>query len=456
MTQFSLFSKPAEPSETRIEGVSRVLDYVRRLIAANKTLSGIRVRGEVSGLNERNGRLYFKLKEGEDVLECVAWPKDAAKFVPFKVGDELVCGGEFSAYAPRSQIQLIVRSAELTGSGAIYAQLKQLEEQFRREGLFARERKRPMPEFPQRVAVISARDGKGINDFMTLMAKDAPFVRVEIVPTLVQGEGAEIEIAAAIDRASKMDVDVILLTRGGGSVEDLFPFNKEPVVRAIVRAKHPVMTAIGHNLDIHVSDEVADFHCETPSSAAGYFKEIGARYSRLVERFTMQLERAVRERSVAKSQTFDLLAQRFGHAAQTYVPRRKALIDALERRLQAQTPQRRLAQRAEKLAELQSRLRGIATQRFLIAGREQRLRHLNERLRGTPAAVLRPAAERLRRLDTRLNDLNPRALLARGYAIVMLNGVPLRDASAAPPGSLIEAQLERGTLQARVEGSADA
>ncbi len=450
--QDSLFSRAPQPQ--RIEGVSRVLDYVRRLIGANKILANMRVRGEVSGFTNRDGRFYFKLKEDKDVLECVAWANDAAKFVPFKDGDEVVCGGEFTAYPPRSQIQMIVRSVELTGAGAIYAQLKQLEEKFRKEGLFARERKRAMPAFPQRIAVISARGGRGIDDFLTTIARRAPFITVAFIETQVQGDGAEVEIAHAIDRASKMDVDVILLTRGGGSIEDLYPFNKEPVVRAIVRAKHPVMTAIGHHLDIHVSDEVADFHCETPSNAAQYFGELGDRYASMVDRFSMRLDRVVRERYVTAAQRLDIAALAFDHAVKSYVPARRRLLHELERKLQVLTPQHRLAQRRERLTALTSRL--ISTSRYIAAPRLERVQQYRERLQRQRPHALRVLSERLRRADTRLGDLNPTALLARGYAIVTLNGKPLLDASNAPVGSVIEATLQRGTLRARVEDAADA
>jgi exodeoxyribonuclease VII large subunit len=451
--QESLFAKKAvaaaQPAPLRVEGVSKVLDYVRRLIAANRNLASIKVRGEVSGLTNSNGTLRFKLKEEKDILECIVWANDAAKLAPFREGDEIVCAGDFSVYTARSAFQLIVKGIELSGAGAIYAQLKALEDQFRKEGLFEESRKRPMPAFPRRVAVISARDGRGMNDFLTTLARRAPFIDVTFIETRVQGDGAEMDIGAAIDRASKLDVDVILLTRGGGSVEDLYPFNKEPVVRAIVRSKHPVMTAIGHNLDIHVSDRVADFKCETPSNAAQYFGEIGDRFTARLERLRTQMDRSVRERWTGGAQHFDTLMRNLGHAAEVFVPRRSQTLMQLERRLSSQTPQERVTKRRELAASLRSRLDMLAAQ--ATRSRDERLVQLRRRFEQSAPGALRGSRQRLDILCAQLKGVNPEAPLERGYAIVTLDGKAVRDAGAVPPGATIEARVQRGRLRARVE-----
>lgn len=450
--QDSLFSQPRPPAQPPVEpvqGVSRVVDYIRRIISQNKTLAGIRVRGEVSGFSNVNGRLYFKLKENNDVLECVVWAADALKMPRFKDGDAIICGGEYGAYAARSQYQLVVKSIELTGVGALYAQFEELKEKFRKEGLFEAARKRPLPAFPRRIAVVSAEGGKGVEDFFTTIAREAPFVEVIPVPTRVQGDGAEIEIAEAIDKASKLNVDIIVLTRGGGSYEDLFPFNREPVVRAIVRAAHPVLSAVGHTGDVHVSDLVADHRCETPSNAAHYFGEIGKRYAVRVQTARAQIERAIRFVAGVAMQRFDSATKDLRHAARMYAPARRERLRDLERRLDAQTPQQRLAERAKRLTVLRSRL--DSTARFYAKPRVDTLRMLDGRLERLGPVALRPYRERLSRLETRLDDLNPSTLLARGYAIVTYGGKAVLDASAVPPGALIEAQVQHGKLSARVE-----
>jgi len=427
--QDSLFTRapgPPQPIE-QVQGVSKVVDYIRRLISLNKTLAGMRVRGEVSGFSNKNGRLYFKLKEGTDVLECVVWAGDAVKLPPFKDGDEIICGGEFATYAPRSQYQLIVKSIELTGAGVLFAQFEALKEKFRREGLFEDSRKRPMPEFPRRVAVISAKDGRGVEDFFVTIAREAPFIQVLTVATRVEGDGAEIDIAEAIDKASRMDVDAIVLTRGGGSYESLFPFNREPVVRAIVRAKHPVLSAIGHKPDVHLSDFVADVTCETPSNAAHYFGGIGKHYLTRVQRALDAIEHAVRRHYTARAQRFDEVSGSLKRAADNCINKGERKLRQIERRLDALTPQRRLAQRGERLAGLRSRLDSLA-------------RH-----------TLAPAGRRFELLRAKLDASNPRSPLERGYAIVTLDGRAVRDSEAVPLNAVIEAQVQRGRLRARVE-----
>jgi exodeoxyribonuclease VII large subunit len=429
MFQDSLFSqKPlaAAPLD-RVEGVSRVVNYIKRVIEGNKNLAGIRVRGEVTELRERNGRLYFGLKENADVLRCMVWQNVAMKLPPFKNGDEVICAGTFSAFTPQSYYELIVNGIEHTGIGALYAQFEALKEQFRKEGLFEESRKRPMPAFPRRIAVVSAEGGKGVEDFFTIVRRDAPYVTVVPIDTRVQGDGAEIDIAEAIDKASKRDVDLIVVTRGGGSYEDLFPFNREPVVRAIVRAKKPVISAVGHTGDVHVSDLVADKCFETPSNAANYLADIGKRFQRRIDDALARIAHGARSVLLAGAQTFDRASARLGSAAQSSLRERERSLHALERRLNAQAPHARLSDLARRIAAASSRL---------------------DRLRDT--AVPR-YNEHLGRWTSRLHSLDPYAVLGRGYAIVTFDGHAVTQAADVPEGAVIEAQLQRGKLHARVE-----
>ena len=452
MKQESLFTRapgPPQPIE-QVQGVSKVVDYIRRLISLNKVLAGIRVRGEVSGLSNKNGRLYFKLKEGNDVLECVVWAGDAVKLPPFKDGDEIICGGEFATYAPRSQYQLMVKSVELTGAGVLFAQFEALKEKFRKEGLFEDSRKRLMPEFPRRVAVISAKDGRGVEDFFATIAREAPFIQVLTIATRVEGDGAEIDIAEAIDKASRMDVDAIVLTRGGGSYESLFPFNREPVVRAIIRAKHPVLSAIGHKPDVHLSDFVADVTCETPSNAAHYFGAIGKRYLALVRDAQAKLNRAIDRIAVGRAQRFDIASTRLQTVAATWVQDGQLRIHRLERRLSEQRPHARLQARAQSISRLASRLDALRS--HSLTRYRQRADRATRALEAAPARAVGSLEQRWKLLHYRLEGMDPRGPLMRGYAIVTFDGRAVRDASNVPDGAVVEAQLQRGRLRARVEG----
>lgn len=422
--QHSLFSPPAEP----VQGVSRVVGYIRRIVAENKTLKSLRVRGEISDLKNVNGRLYFDLKENADVLKCVVWSEDAAKLPPFKDGDDAVCGGDYGTWPARSQYQLAVKTLELSGGvGALYAEFEKLKERFRKEGLFEQSRKRPMPPFPTRVAVISAPGGRGVEDFFTTMSQRAPHVDLRVIETRMQGDGAQIDVGEAIDKASKMDVDVIVLTRGGGSYEDLFPFNLEPVVRAIVRARHPVLTAIGHTADKHLSDYVADLSCETPSNAAHFFGGIRDRYVSAVQHLSQRLGQSVSDGVNRRIQSLDFTRGRLAPGAKNAARDATLRFYALKQRLEAKSPQRALGDRREAIVRLRSQLESLG-------------RH-----------ALDPARQRVRVLQTKLYAYDPQATLSRGYAIVTCDGRPVRDASAVPLGSVVEARVQHGRLGARVE-----
>lgn len=452
MKQDSLFSaRPAPPPEA-VQGVSRVVGYLKRLIETNKTLAGLRVRGEVSERNESAGHIYFSLKEGNDVLRCVVWASTASKLEPFKNGEEIICSGDFTAYTARSVYELIVRSFERTGTGALYAQFEALKERFRKEGLFEPERKRALPLLPRRVAVVSAR-AKGAEDFLTTVAREAPFVELHFVETRVQGEGAEIEIAQAIDRASKMEVDVIVLTRGGGSYEDLFAFNREPVVRAILRARHPVVSAIGHTEDQHLSDLVADVTFGTPSNAAHYFGDIGKAFRRDLQTARSRMERSARLLITNGMHAFDRIRYALREAAQAGLRERAAALQALDRRLAAQAPDRRLALRAERVVELRTRL-DLAAPRIAAVGAE-RLKSSCRALDAAVGSLLRTLQQRCEMLAAQLRGADPMAPLGRGYAIVSLGGKALRDAANAPRGSLVGIRLLHGELLARVEGASE-
>jgi exodeoxyribonuclease VII large subunit len=427
--QDSLFLRPPAktPPLESVQSVSKIVDYIRRIVSQNKILAGLRVRGEVSGLTRhQSGRIYFDLKEGADVLKCVAWASDATSLPPFKDGDEIIAGGDYGTFSQRSQYQLFVKSVELSGIGVLYAQFEALKEQFRKEGLFESDRKRPLPEFPRRLAVVSAR-GKGAEDFLRTVARRAPFIEVEFVETRIQGDGSQIDIAEAIDRASRLNVDIIVLTRGGGSYEDLFPFNLEPVVRAIVRAKHPVLSAIGHAQDVHLSDYAADFTSETPSNAAQYFGEIGDRYMTRVDRASSRIENTVRTILTARAQAFDAAERGLVRAIQDHLRDQEQRVARLEKRLDVQTPQRRLTERHERLARLEFRLQQTGT------------------------SAIRSARQHFDVLCARFEGTNPDIPLARGYAIVTFEGRAVRDASSVPDGARIEAKLGRGRLKARVE-----
>jgi exodeoxyribonuclease VII large subunit len=435
----------------RVVGVKRLADYLKRKVEADANLRDVSVRGEISNLRpQKSGHLNFDLKEGDVVLGCFAWSSDAVRFGVLANGRAVVAKGSITTYAAKSTYQLVVREIALEGVGDVHALFEERKKKLSAEGLFAPERKRPWPRFPFRVALVSSRSANGALDFVTILRERAPHVQVLWFETAVQGPNAPLEISAALRRASRADVDAIVLTRGGGSFEDLFAFSDEGVVRAVAAARHPVLSAIGHTADQQLCDFAADRHVETPTAAAEAIgfdtrdlrariaerNERAQRAARLcVERLAGRLGRAlVRSRLTDPRLFLTPLAQRLGDvdgrlagAAATLGRARETRLRELGRRLDARDPSRRLAERARRLQAATLKLDAAA--------------------RGAQARL----AQRLALASAHLDGKNPEAILQRGYAIVTYADAIVRDPAAVPPGATIRARLARGTLRARVE-----
>jgi exodeoxyribonuclease VII large subunit len=405
-------------------------DFAARLegwFKRQSILANIAIRGEISEWKPQpNGNVYFSLKDERAVLHCFAFANRARLVAPVKDGDAVVAIGSVNVRAQRSEYQLLVSELRPSGVGALYAQYVALKESFRAEGLFERDRKRTIPPFPRRVALVSAR-GKGAEDFEKVMRERAPHVVVAVFETRVQGYQADVEIAEALDRASRTQVDAIVLARGGGSYEDLFPFNSELVVRAIVRSAHPVITGIAHSEDRHLADEVADLACDTPGLAAEYIANLWTVGRSRLERLGGQLDREMRDTIVRVAQRSDASRTALDESARSIVSNRRRSMLELAARLDGQSPAQRLARRSTLASALSARLDSLPQ-----LARERWARALDR------------ARETLRAVD-------PSAPLERGYAIVLKDGRALRRARDACVGDSITARLGHGSLDARVE-----
>jgi len=416
-----------QSSEPRVYSVKDFTARLSRLFAAHKTLSNIAVQGEVSDVHPfGNGHLGFRLKEEQAILECIAWSDKRRELPELKNGMAVIASGSIGVRQDRGCYQLVVEHLEPTGLGALFLLYERLKETFRIEGIFAQERKRAVPELPRRVALVSAR-GKAMDDFVGTLARRTPFVDVTFVETQVQGLGAEIEIAAAIDNASRLDVDVIVLTRGGGSYEDLFPFNLEPVIRAIVRARHPVLTAIGHSGDRHLADDAADRSFGTPSLVAEHIAQGWVLAQRRVREAERALNRAVQSIVLQAARRAEDVTTRLRYAGERVIAGRRRELSALEMQLDRRSP------------------------REIVTARRVRLLTLSGRIETNAVRFVNAAERALERAGARLDRLDPLAPLARGYAIVTHGGKAVRDASLLQPGEKIDARFEHGSASARVE-----
>jgi len=456
----------------RVFGVSELSQLVKKRIESDDALRAVAVRGELSNLNwSKTGHLYFSLKEGEALLNCFAWESDAQTFPKLAHGTKVVAYGSVGAYTSRSSYQLIVARVQREGIGDIHALFEERKKRLAAEGLFDIARKRPLPAFPFRVALVSSKHAAGAADFRKLMAKHRPHVRIVLCETSVQGPGAPLEIAGALGRASRLDVDAIVVTRGGGSFEDLFAFSDERVVRAIASAKHPVLAAIGHTVDQQLADFAADIHAETPSDAAarmGFETRVlrerlgeGERRARAIvaqrlDRLGAKLEASLtrsklsdpRQFLVPAQQRLDALAEALESARRRDLETKRERLAAALRRLSEQDPRVRLERRASRFRELATSLERLSRERFAGWRRDlERSRALEPAARGALESLRRRVELQRAKLDG--ND--PEAILQKGYAIVTHDGRAVLDPREAPPGSTIRARLARGTLSARVE-----
>jgi exodeoxyribonuclease VII large subunit len=405
------FSTPDEPG-TSITAPLRVseLSAIILELLDDPRLQDIRVRGEVTNYKHHGrGHRYFSLSEKGGgstaaVIKCVMWRSDADRlpFIP-EEGMEVVVSGSVTVYAPHGAYQLQVKSMEKAGLGEKYLLVEQWKKELSALGLFAAERKRPLPGFPARIGVVTSETGAVFHDIRNVVERRYP-VEIIISPTAVQGETAHHEIAAAIGRLAGR-VDVVIVARGGGSFEDLFPFNHPDVVKAIAACPVPVVSAIGHEVDITLADLAADMRAPTPSAAA---------------------ELVVPDRVVLGLQLEELRV-RMSSVLRGRVAWARDEITGLRDRLRPQRFLRRLDERKTTVADMAERLeRGFGT-------RLERERLL------------------LAEMRTALAGRSPRAILARGYCVAEKNGVVIRGAGDIVPEDHLMIRFYDGSSQVRVE-----
>ncbi len=408
--------KPAakpQPEEVSIP----VLTVSALSLLIKETLEGtfhsLWVSGEISNLRQpRSGHYYFDLKDESAVLHAVMWRSAAARLrFDLREGQQVVCQGGVDVYPPQGKYQLIVQHVEPVGEGALQLAFRQLHERLRAEGLFDTARKRRLPAFPKRIAVITSPTGAAVRDFLHVARRRWPSVKILLLPVRVQGEIAAAEIAAAIARANELSPapEVIVVTRGGGSLEDLWCFNEEVVVRAIHASRVAVVSGVGHEVDVTLSDLVADVRAPTPSAAA---------------EIILPDEREVRDRlRQLELRMSNLLRSRAAQARQR--------VESLAKHRVFRRPLDWLRDHAQRLDELEERS-ALAIERRLGDART-----------------------RIAAMAGHLESLSPLGVLARGYSLTTRasDGRIVRDASQVAMGDVIRTRLANGELVSRVEAA---
>lgn len=442
-----------ETARQEVLTVGALTEKIRALLFSN--FRQVWVEGEISNFKRHtSGHLYFTLKDDSASLSCVLWARDVRILRGLELRDGLaVClGGEISVYPNRGTYQLVVRAVKPRGEGDLRARFEALKARLAGEGLFDAGRKRPLPAFPAAIGLITSQTGAAIHDFLKVLWRRNPQVRVLLYPVPVQGRGAAAKIASAVDALNriaaegKRPLDLLVITRGGGSLEDLWEFNEEVVARAVAASALPVVSAVGHEIDFTIADFVADVRAPTPSAAA----EIISGEAAAVRQF---LSDAFSRMRSACRRPVELAAMR---------------LRALRSSAAFATPVRRFDDASQRVDEVSENLRGVLTERrneMLVSLRRAeeilRARHPSgvlarrREMLGQAVPRLLAAAARARELQTHrleraaglLEALSPNATLARGYTITLdVEGRPLTSAKDIRPGGELRTRFHDGEI----------
>jgi len=434
-----------------IISVSRFTSLLKDVLEEN--FSHVWLEGELSNLSQpASGHLYFTLKDSGAMLRCVMF-RSSAKALKFRLdeGQSLIVRGRVSVYDQRGEYQLICEYLEPRGAGALQLAFMQLKERLAAEGLFDESRKRPLPVMPRRVGVVTSASGAAIHDILNVLGRRFAALEVLLYPVRVQGEGAGAEIVQAIDDLNRLQAaDVLIVGRGGGSLEDLWAFNEEAVARAVARSRIPVISAVGHETDWTICDFVADLRAPTPSAAAELVCASSEELLQRLEGLQHRLQQAMQGQLALAQRRLEGLGRAL-HDPSLLLGHLGQRIDDLSERLDNGL-RNLLARRREQLARLEQGLAGQHPS-VRVAGLRQRLILLSEQAERRVTALLdrlsREQGEAIARLDT----LSPLQTLARGYSVVeaVSDGSVLRDVDQLTAGQQLRLRLARGQALCRVE-----
>jgi exodeoxyribonuclease VII large subunit len=464
-TQLGLNFAPSEPepdpiSARRIWPVSELVTHVRELV--EEACGDVWVEGEISNFRAApSGHTYFTLKDADAQLPVVLFRRQALllRFHP-EDGLHVLVRGRVSVYEQRGQMQLVAETLEPVGAGSLQLAFEQLREQLKAEGLFDAARKRPLPAFPRTAAIVTSPTGAVIRDFLQIVARRHSGLNVLLYPVSVQGESAPAEIEAALadlnvaSHHGPGQVDLIVLARGGGSLEDLAAFNSERVARGIASSRLPVVSAIGHETDFTIADFVADLRAPTPSAAAELITEAQHDIAEHLATQAHRLERAVRYQLLHARQCLtDLVFDRAESRVTTHLHRLAQRLDDLALRQESAL--------AAQLRALEGRVAGLAAAvlrhdpRRALAQTRERLLALRNRLDRAIEGIVHASTANLGTLAAHLHALSPLAVLDRGYALVLSpEGALIRSTVQLAPGNTVTTRLADGAFSSRIESVA--
>ena len=410
--------------------VSEITAILRNVVEAEPRFQDCWIEGEISGLaRPGSGHIYFRLKDDKSQIKCAIFRQAASRLkFPPKDGDAVLLHGKLGIYDARSEYQIIGDRMQPAGVGALQLAFERLKEQLAEEGLFDPEHKKPLPTFPQRIGVVTSATGAALQDILRMLNKRYPLVEVVLCPTLVQGDEAAPMIAQSIERLNRLsDIDLLIVGRGGGSIEDLWAFNEEIVARAIFASEIPIVSAVGHETDFTISDFVADQRAPTPSAAVELIVPDRVELGRKIDDSEVRLERSIKAH-IASART------ELSNIDNRVVPSQR--IDAINR----------FFQRIDGL-EVQN-LREVKRQ---LTNAQAELDRYTTPLKQLVVQRVKTNMEKWNIASAQLAALNPIATLARGYSVCQRkNGDVITDASQTADGEALDVLLSRGALTCEV------
>jgi exodeoxyribonuclease VII large subunit len=437
----------------RVYTVAALIAEVNELL--DQGFSGVRVEGEVTNASTSGrGHIYFTLKDDDAALDCVMWASRSRR-LKFELEDGLavLALGSLTIYPQRGRFQMVVDDIQPQGVGALQLAFEQLKNKLEAEGLFAAERKQPLPALPNRIGIVTSATGAALQDMLKVLRR-FPKLEVIVAPAMVQGDGAAAEIAAAVKRLDASGrVNVIIVGRGGGSLEDLWAFNEEVVARAIAASTVPVISGVGHEVDFTIADFVADIRATTPTQAAelvvGRLEE---QERRLADARAMLLRDLDRKLALARTH----LAGLAGSSGLARVPQRVRLLRArLQQALRLKPALRRIFAATQTRLELASRGLQRLPARIAAGGHRRLLTSRKEQLAQLTVAWVARLRARVDAGERALGHLGPTRVLERGYSITSLEGstTPIRDAARVHGGQTLVTRLARGEVRSLVRNA---
>lgn len=414
----------------RILSVSDLTQYIKNMFDAEPFLAQVLVEGEISNfVHNSSGHLYFTLKDEDAAISCCMWRREAMS-LPFepKDGDKIYAKGSVSVFPKSGRYQLYVQAMKKQGTGDLFERYEALKKKLELKGYFDKSHKKPLPEFPKNIALLTSPTGAVIEDLKSIILKRSQFSNLILYPTKVQGDDAKDSIVKNIKKANDDPlVDVIILARGGGSLEDLWPFNEETVADAIYNSNKPIISAVGHETDFTIADFTADLRAATPSDAA-----------LIVVKDNRDL-----------LQVLDALTLRLNTDYSNHLEELKTSIDKVMNLPIFRTPEKLLIDKEQALMSLSDKL-SLLSPLNVLAQKKEAISNDVKHLENAYQSIYQKAESRFQIINAKLNLLNPLAVLEKGYSITYKDGKALRNASELCIGDQIETKLENGTVISKV------